>query len=110
VIGSEFGSVRGGGIEPPWLLTASTSTRVERRRDGKLGTFVRQEAPGSGTKRPIPGTVPGISQGVAAPDRIARELRRAMGVWRMRRDPVALRVAIERLLAMPEMAQLAATR
>jgi len=28
-----------------------------------------------------------------------------MGVWRMRRDPVALRLAIERLLAMPEMAK-----
>jgi hypothetical protein len=26
-----------------------------------------------------------------------------MGVWRRRRDPVALRVAIERLLARPEM-------
>jgi hypothetical protein len=41
--------------------------------------------------------------GPGEPDRIARELRRAMGVWRMRRDPVALRLAIERLLAMPEM-------
>jgi hypothetical protein len=64
---------------------------------------VRQEAPGSGPKRPIPGTVPGMSAGVVEPDRIARELRRAMGVWRMRRDRVALRRAIERLLAMPEM-------
>jgi hypothetical protein len=36
---------------------------------------------------------------VAQPDRIARELRRAMGVWRKRRDPSALRLAIERLLA-----------
>jgi hypothetical protein len=66
---------------------------------------VRQEAPGSGPGRPIPGTVPGIGATVAQPDRIARELRRAMGVWRMRRDPVALRLAIERLLAMPEMTE-----
>jgi hypothetical protein len=97
------GLVRGGGIEPPWLLTASTSTRAEDARDGKLGTFVRQEAPKSGPGRPIPGTVPGIGAGGVEPDRIARELRRAMGVWRVRRDPAALRVAIERLLAMPEM-------
>jgi hypothetical protein len=97
--------VRGGGIEPPWLLTASTSTRADGARDRKLGTLQRQEPPGSGPERLIPGTVPGISSGVAEPDRIARELRRAIGVWRMRRDRVALRLAIERLLAMPEMVE-----
>jgi len=75
-----------------------------------LGTFVRQEAPGSGLGRPIVGTVPGMSVHVGEPDRIGRELRRAMGVWRLRRDPVALRLAIERLLAMPEMAEPAAAR
>jgi hypothetical protein len=95
--------VRGGGIEPPWLLTASTSTRAGRRRDGKLGTFARQEAPAGGQERPILGTVPGLGPGAAEPDRIPRELRRVMGVWRKRRDPVALRLAIERLLTMPEM-------
>jgi len=95
--------VRGGGLEPPWLLTASTSTRAEGRRDGKLGTFACQEAPGSGPKRPILGTVPGMPVGATEPDRIARELRRAICVWRMGRDPVALRLAIERLLARPEM-------
>jgi hypothetical protein len=91
--------------EPPWLLTASTSTRDEGARDQKLGTFVRQEAPGSGPVRPILGAVPGMSGGAPAPDRIARGLRRAMGVWRTRHDPTALRLAIERLLAMPEMAE-----
>jgi hypothetical protein len=44
------------------------------------------------------------------PDPVAREPRRAMGVWRIRRDPVALRLAIKRLLAMPETAQPAAAR
>jgi hypothetical protein len=70
-----------------------------------LGRFVRQEAPAGGRERPILGTVPGIRAGVVKPDRVARELRRAMGVWRMRRNRVALRVAIEWLLAMPEMAE-----
>jgi hypothetical protein len=58
-----------------------------------------------GPERPILGTVPGIAMGPGEPDRIARELRRAMGVWRKRRDPSALRLAIELLLAMPEMAR-----
>jgi len=75
-----------------------------------LGRVVRQEAPAGGQERPILGTVPGIREGAAAVDPVARELRRAMGVWRLRRDPVALRLAIERLLAMPEMAQPAAAR
>jgi hypothetical protein len=76
----------------------------------ELGRVVRQETPAGGQERPIPGTVPGMSAGPPEPDRVGRELRRAMGVWRMRRDPVALRLAIERLLAMPEMAQPAAAR
>jgi len=97
--------VRGGAIEPPWLLTASASTRAEGARERELGRFVRQEATGSGPGRPIPGTVPGIGAGGVEPDRVARELRRAMGVWRRLRDPVALRLAMERLLAMPELAK-----
>jgi len=70
---------------------------------------MRQEPPGRGPGRPILGTVPRMSGGVAEPDRIARELRRAMGVWRTRRDPVALRLAIERLLAMPSCPMLLVT-
>jgi hypothetical protein len=70
-----------------------------------LGTFVRQEPSGNGPDRPILGTVPGMNAGVGEPDRVARQLRRAIGVWRMRRDPAALRLAIERLLAMPEMGE-----
>jgi hypothetical protein len=89
--------------EPPRTWISSATGPPDRSRE--LGRFVRQEAPARGSKRPIPGTVPGMNPGVAEPDRIARELRRAMGGWRMRRDPVALRLAIVRLLAMPEMAE-----
>lgn len=84
------GPVRGGGLEPPWLLTASTSTRAERAKDRELGRFVRQEAPAGDPERPIPCTAPGIGGGVLEPDRVARELRRAMGVWRVSWDPLAL--------------------
>jgi hypothetical protein len=84
--------------------------RAEGARDRELGRSVRQETPAGGPERPIVGTVPGMSAGAPEPDRVTRELRRAIGVWRMRRDPVALRLAIERLLAMPEMAHPAAAR
>jgi hypothetical protein len=94
--------VRGGGLEPPWLLTASTSRRAGGSKPRAFREPERQEVPGGGRKQPILGTVPRIRDGGEL-DRVARELRRAMGVWRMTRDPAELRRAIQRLLEMPEL-------
>jgi hypothetical protein len=57
------GSVRGGGIEPPWLLTASTSRARERANHWIVWESERQRTLGNGRKRPIPVAATGIRTG-----------------------------------------------
>jgi len=45
-----------------------------------------------------------MAEAPAEVDRVVREMRRALGVWRKTRDPMTFRRAIQRLLEMPELA------
>jgi len=45
--------VRGGGLEPPWLLTASTSKGIDAARANDFAALERQETSEFGQKRPI---------------------------------------------------------
>jgi hypothetical protein len=62
-IASDFDSVRGGGIEPPWLSTASTSRARERANHWIVWESERQRTSGNRRKRPIPVAATGIRTG-----------------------------------------------
>ena len=49
----ELGPVRGGGIEPPWLLTASTSTHAGASNDAISRTCARRETSASVSERQV---------------------------------------------------------
>jgi len=82
--------VRGGGLEPPWLLTASTSTRPDGQDSNDLAGLERQETSENVPERHIlaPGTtIPGSENcrtggtSVAdsdSPDHVVRQVRRAL--------------------------------
>ena len=83
--------MRGGGLEPPWLLTASTSSRKADHDSNDLAELERQETSESGPERPILAT---CSQNGGKPDRIAEALEDARATWSRGRDQRELRKAL----------------
>jgi len=92
---SGFQVVRGGGIEPPWLLTASTSSEAERLNTEDSTGVERQDTPESALKRPIPVT---CDRNSGAGDRVAEQLAAVLDQWRRHRDHRQLRRALLGLL------------
>ena len=102
--------VRGGGLEPPWLLTASTSSRSDGPPSKDFAELERQETSGSGLKRPILATCSQNSGGAevrtsgssesqdSGPDPVLVRLRSARENWEQRRDLRELRRALLDLL------------
>jgi hypothetical protein len=91
--------VRGGGIEPPWLLTASTSTLVDRPNGRVTAASERQQTPASVPERPIlvscdrndGAQEPGAGDPL---DPVSELLEKAVLGWRRRLSPPALRTAL----------------
>ncbi len=92
------------GLEPPWLLTASTSNGGRPSRPNDSQALERQETSVSVSKRQIPVTCDRNSGGIeeVAPlgvvDPIALRLEEADRAWTASRDPRALRRALLELL------------
>jgi hypothetical protein len=80
--------VRGGGLEPPWLLTASTSTRNDPPDSNDLAGLERQETSESVPKRHILAV---HSQNSEATDPVAELIKDACRDWAARHDPRELR-------------------
>jgi hypothetical protein len=88
--------VRGGGIEPPWLLTASTSTHAGASNDAISRGCERQATPEDGPARPVSAA---CSQNPPADEEtIHRLLVAAVEGWVRQRDHDALRAALTRVL------------
>ena len=80
--------VRGGGLEPPWLLTASTSIQRDGPDFNDLAELQRQETSGSVPERHI---LAGHSQNSEAADPVAEGLVDAWRAWAERHEPRELR-------------------
>jgi hypothetical protein len=93
-----FGTfVRGGGIEPPWLLTASTSSEDRPSKDAISRGCERQETSESGCERRI---LPVHSQNPSLGDQaITGALRGACETWQREQDRAELRLVLYSLLA-----------
>ena len=76
--------VRGGGIEPPWLLTASTSTAKTRLDSENSWGEERQETPFGGQKRPI--LAAGGQNSGQRIEVITQALEVTVSEWRCRED------------------------
>ena len=85
---SGFLSVRGGGLEPPWLLTASTSTRNDPPDSNDLAGLERQETSESVPKLHILAV---HSQNSEAADPVAELIKDACRDWAERHEPRELR-------------------
>lgn len=102
---NEYSSVRGGGqLEPPWLLTASTSNGIEGARPKDFAVLERQQTSESGQKRPIldqlgQNSVHSLEEAHAA---VARALCAALQRWDAGCEARDLRVHLVRLLALLE--------
>ena len=95
--------MRGGGLEPPWLLTASTSNGIGGQRPNDFAALRRQEAPELHQKRPI--LVQQHQNSERHPDtRIAvtRELKAALADWVNGSSGHDLRLQLLRLLTILE--------
>ena len=93
--------VRGGGLEPPWLLTASTSNGIGGLRTNDFAALQRQETSILAPKRPILAQLGQNSECVDADTRmaIARALTAAIGRWTGSASARELRVQLLRILA-----------
>jgi hypothetical protein len=88
--------VRGGGIEPPWLLTASTSNGERARDDVISRGYERQETAANGCERRISAA---CSQNDPEGDAVITEaLREVIDGWERARDRSVLRRALFELL------------
>jgi hypothetical protein len=88
--------VRGGGIEPPWLLTASTSNGDRARDDVISRGYDRQETAANGRERRISAA---CSQNDPEGDAVITEaLREVIDGWERGRDRRGLRRALFELL------------
>jgi hypothetical protein len=83
--------VRRGGLEPPWLLTASTSTRQGPPDSNDLAELERQGTSESVRKRPILAT---CSQNFETADPVAERLGDAIRAWGEQHDSRGLRKAL----------------
>jgi hypothetical protein len=90
-------SVRGGGLEPPWLLTASTSTRRNGPDSNDLEELERQETSESVSKRHILAT---CSQNSEPADPVAECLGDACRAWAGSGDPRKLRKVLIAILGL----------
>ena len=91
-----FPGVRGGGIEPPWLLTASTSNHAGASKDAISRTCERQQTSASAQERRISAA---CSQNPPDDDEdIDRLLSTALQTWRRGRDRAELRAYLFGLL------------
>jgi hypothetical protein len=89
--------VRGGGLEPPWLLTASTSSRHDGHDSNDLAGLERQETSESVPKRPILAT---CSQNSEPADSVAERLGDAWRTWTETHEPRGLRKALLAIMAL----------
>jgi hypothetical protein len=94
---SGFRGVRGGGIEPPWLLTASTSTRQSPPDFNDLAELERQGTSESVPKRHILAT---CSQNSEPADLVADRLRDAWRAWAETHEPRELRKVLLAILGL----------
>jgi hypothetical protein len=94
---SGFRSVRGRGLEPLWLLTASTSTRNDAPDSNDLAELRRQETSESVPKRPILAT---CSQNSEPADLVADRLRDAWRAWAETHEPRELRKVLLAILGL----------
>jgi hypothetical protein len=97
------GLVRGRGLEPRWLLTASTSNGERPPRGKDFAAFERQETSGSVPERHIPVTCDRNSGGkpegpIGIADVVAVRLEEAGRRWGAERDRRGLRRALLELL------------
>jgi hypothetical protein len=95
--------VRGRGLEPRWLLTASTSIEAGLRTANDSKDFERQETPESVPKRPIPVACDKNSGGGKASlsaviDAITARLTEIQQIWVSGGDRRSLRRALLELL------------
>jgi hypothetical protein len=95
--------VRGRGLEPRWLLTASTSSGAGPSNPKDFDGLERQEAPEGGPERRIPVTFDRNSGGEdegtkAIADVVAVRLAEAARRWKAERDRRSLRRALLDLL------------
>ena len=98
--------LRGGGLEPPWLLTASTSNGIEGARPKDFAALERQQTSESGQKRLIlaelgQNSVHRLEEVRAA---VTRALCAAAQRWDSGCEARELRVHLDRLLALLEAA------
>jgi hypothetical protein len=89
--------VRGRGLEPLWLLTASTSTRNDGPDSNDLAELERQETSEGVPKRPILAT---CSQNSEPGDLVAKRLVDVRAAWVESRDPRELRKALIAILGL----------
>ena len=87
--------MRGGGLEPPWLLTASTSTREAVRDSNDLAELERQGTSANVTERRILAT---RNQNPRQPEPIADWLMSARLAWNETRDKRELRKILLRIM------------
>ena len=80
--------MRGGGLEPPWLLTASTSIQRDGPDFNDLAELERQETSASVPERHILAT---HSQNSAPADLVAEGLGDACRAWGEQHQPRELR-------------------
>jgi hypothetical protein len=95
--------VRGRGLEPRWLLTASTSKEGDPASPKDFARLERQKTSRTASERRIPVACdqnPGEGRSKDSPDQIAAALADAAQVWRGNPDPRALRRALFELLRM----------
>jgi hypothetical protein len=85
---SGFSVVRRGGLEPPWLLTASTSIHNNPNDSNDFEELERQETSESVPERPILAT---CSQNSEAADPVAEWLCDACRIWAEHHEPRELR-------------------
>ncbi len=93
--------VRGRGLEPRWLLTASTSKENGPTSPKDFARLERQETSRTASERRIPVACdqnPGVAESDDSSDQIAAALATAVQVWRRNPDPRALRRALFELL------------
>ena len=85
------------GIEPPWLLTASTSTRQSPHDSNNLAELERQGTSESVPKRHILAT---CSQNAEPADLVADRLRDAWRAWAETHEPRELRKVLLAILGL----------
>jgi hypothetical protein len=88
--------VRGGGIEPPWLLTASTSSEDSPSKDAISRGCERQETAESGRERRI--SAARSQNPEQADEAITEVLREAFEGWQRKRHRGELRRVLFELL------------